>query len=409
MAIAFSAKAAANLPLAMGGLGLRSAVKLRHAAHWVNWADAIQMIAERHSENAGTIIRAIHTEHEAPSVQAIVISQRSVEADGFVCPSWEDLATGEVSASSEEDEDPNQPSESWQSKAARKVEARSFARLLGTLTDPQKALLWSQGGPLASVPFISMPIDRVSRIDSQSSRLLFLRRLRQPLPLIVRSCRCGRLLDCLGHHRSACPVAGVLGRRGFPLENVAARICREAGGRVRTNVFVRDLDLPVFNNVDERRLEVFVDGFPLFRGAQLAIDTTLVCPLTREGVAKPRWATENGGASLVRACTLKERRYPEVAGAEGRARLVVLGGEVGGRFSDETAHFLRSLASAKVRGMSELLKGRAHAALMRRWSSLLGCTAARSYALSLLDRVPAGAEGPIPSIHEVMRDHSHKL
>ena len=47
----------------------------------------------------------------------------------------------------------------------------------------------------------------------------------------------------LGHHRSACAVAGVLGRRGFPLENAAARICREAGGRVRTNVLVRDLDL----------------------------------------------------------------------------------------------------------------------------------------------------------------------
>ena len=83
----------------------------------------------------------------------------------------------------------------------------------GTLTDPQKALLRSQGGPLASAPFISMPIDKVSRIDSQSFRLLFL--LRQPLPLTVRSCLCGRLLDSHGHHRSACPVAVVLGRRGF--------------------------------------------------------------------------------------------------------------------------------------------------------------------------------------------------
>ena len=50
----------------------------------------------------------------------------------------------------------------------------------------------------------------------------------------------------------------VLGRRGFPLENVAARICRVADGRVRMNVFVRDLDLPVINNLDERRLEVVV-------------------------------------------------------------------------------------------------------------------------------------------------------
>ena len=40
---------------------------------------------------------------------------------------------------------------------------------------------------------------------------------------------------------------------------MAARICREAGGRVRTNMFVRviDLDVPVS---DGRRLEVVVDG-----------------------------------------------------------------------------------------------------------------------------------------------------
>ena len=65
-----------------------------------------------------------------------------------------------------------------------------------------------------------------------------------------------------------------LGRRGFPLEIAAARICREAGGRVRTNVFV--LDLGVVNQ-DTRRVEV-VDGLPLLQGAQLAADTTLVCP-----------------------------------------------------------------------------------------------------------------------------------
>ena len=53
---------------------------------------------------------------------------------------------------------------------------------------------------------------------------------------------------------------GVLGRRGFVVESITARICREAGGRVSTNVLVRDLDLPVPVN-DARRLEVVVDGF----------------------------------------------------------------------------------------------------------------------------------------------------
>ena len=48
-------------------------------------------------------------------------------------------------------------------------------------------------------------------------------------------------------HQSACIVVERLGRRGFPVENAAARVCRDAGKRVRSNAFlsrhgpVRDL------------------------------------------------------------------------------------------------------------------------------------------------------------------------
>ena len=48
--IACSAKAANNLPLAIGGLGLRSAMKLRPTACWASWADAIKTITDRHPE-----------------------------------------------------------------------------------------------------------------------------------------------------------------------------------------------------------------------------------------------------------------------------------------------------------------------------------------------------------------------
>ena len=36
-------------------------------------------------------------------------------------------------------------------------------------------------------------------------------------------------LTLVAHHRGACAHAGFLGRRGFPPESCAARICREAG------------------------------------------------------------------------------------------------------------------------------------------------------------------------------------
>ena len=51
-----------------------------------------------------------------------------------------------------------------------------------------------------------------------------------------------------------------------------ARVCREAGGHVATNMFVRNMDLGVPRAADSRRLEVVVDGSFLFEGVQLAVD-----------------------------------------------------------------------------------------------------------------------------------------
>ena len=59
--------------------------------------------------------------------------------------------------------------------------------------------------------------------------------------------------------------------------------CREAGARVSTDILVRDICLVAHNNLDGRRLEVVVDGFTLWHGAQLSIDTTWVSPLRRDG------------------------------------------------------------------------------------------------------------------------------
>ena len=84
----------------------------------------------------------------------------------------------------------------------------------------------------------------MTRIEGQLFRLLLLRRLRLPGP-------------------AACSVAGVLGGRGFPLEQAAAQVCREAGAGVRTNTFVRDMDLEGVNVFDGRRLEVVADDLTL--------------------------------------------------------------------------------------------------------------------------------------------------
>ena len=93
----------------------------------------------------------------------------------------------------------------------------------------------------------------------------------------------------------------------------------------------------------------------------LAIDTTLVSPLSRDGSATRR-AANHDGAALQRARRKKEVTYPELSGEGGRARLVVLAAEVGGRWSIETAQFLSALSSAKAQSAPHLLRGRVEAA-----------------------------------------------
>ena len=220
----------------------------------------------------------------------------------------------------------------------------------------------------------------------------------------MRSCRCGHFLDAHGHHRAACARAGVLARRGFSVESVAARICREAGGRVTTNILVRDLDLALEDPGDARRLEVVVDGLPLHGGSQFAVDTTLVSALRGDGSARAG-ADRRDGVALIAARRRKERRYPELVGRRARARLVVRAVEVGGRWSSETQNFLSLLAKAKARDQNWLLRRRAEMAWRARWASLLACTVARAVASSFLELPQAsGADGETPALHEVERD-----
>ena len=71
-------------------------------------------------------------------------------------------------------------------------------------------------------------------------------------------------------------MSGALSKRGFTLEFALTRICREAGARVRTNQFLRDLNLQEISSNDGRRIEIICDGLPLYHGRQLAIDATIV-------------------------------------------------------------------------------------------------------------------------------------
>ena len=49
----------ATLPMSLGGLGLRSAVRTSKAAHWASWADCLPMIRERHPQVANIMVEQL--------------------------------------------------------------------------------------------------------------------------------------------------------------------------------------------------------------------------------------------------------------------------------------------------------------------------------------------------------------
>ena len=64
-------------------------------------------------------------------------------------------------------------------------------------------------------------------------------------------------------------------------------ICREAGGRVRSNVFLREVDLGVGGVLDNKRLEVVVNGRPSVQRRSVGGGHyTLVSPIRRDGTSR---------------------------------------------------------------------------------------------------------------------------
>ena len=140
------------------------------------------------------------------------------------------------------------------------------------------------------------------------------------------------------------------------------------------------MDAPI---VDNRTIEVLA----LFHGAQLAVDTTLVSPVGRDGTARVQ-AHLIPGAALTAAAQRKRRYvYPELRTAA-RCRLVIIALEIGGRWSDEAADFIRRVASARARRDSRAVA----AAYAHRWVGIASVAAQRALASSLLE-LPVSEDG----------------
>ena len=198
----------------------------------------------------------------SPAVTAANLASAVLTNSGFRPPSWLALAEGARPPLTNCHRVFGDFARGWQRAATAPVDREALETLFSDISPASRALLLSQAGPGGSTVLTTLPTRPEYAMHDDAFRVTLLRRLRLPLPPTARVCRCGGELDILGDHRAACATAGVLVRRAVPVERTVAQICREAGGRVATDVFLRDLHLglPI---TDARRLEVVANRPPL--------------------------------------------------------------------------------------------------------------------------------------------------
>ena len=362
----------AQLPLSMGGLGLGSAERLRHAAYWSSWADTVRALRKHQPGVLAALLRPLQdasANGTPPSTRAAEQAARFLRSEGFSAPTWARLLEEDAAAPAPRTTRSAPGARpGWQRAASKAIDKRALEMLFNDIDPTSRALLLSQAGDAASCAFTALPTSADTRVPDSEYRVMLLRRLRLPLQLAPKRCPCGGRLDEYGDHRSACAQVGVLARRAGPLERAAARICKEAGARVASHVALRDLNLDVPAG-DGRRIEVVANGLPIWQGAQIAVDATIVSLVRRDGQPRPR-ADHQQGLALDQAVDRKHRAYPELRQAR-RCRLVVFGVEVGGRVS-RSMTFLRLLARARARQRAPWCAAAARQALNQRWKAQAG-------------------------------------
>ena len=379
------AEMVARLPMRMGGLGLRSAERCADAAYWASWADAMEMIHQRTPAVADMVVRAM--EEETPALGCLSdlqIAARRLDNEGFWWrPSWQALRDGRRPPTNTSRE-PGEWPHGWQYWASS-ISDTFFRKssLLSSRAAASRAHLRSHSGCNAGAALAYAPTSKEYTIPPQLFRVLLLERLQLPLPVTEATCEgCHSALDARGRHRAACTLSGRVKKRATPTERVLARVCREAGARVRFDAHLRDMNVDVAAS-DGRRIEVLAQDLPCFGGAQLAVDITLRCVLTRAGEPH-RNAADVDGAVLVDARRDKEAKYPELV-ASRRCKLVVVGVETGGRWSEEAVDFVRQLSIAKAEEVPCFMRRSVSLSWERRWTRMLSVVCATAFAASLVE------------------------
>jgi len=290
-----NARRLATLPRRHGGLGLQCASRASPGAFWAAWADALHMLHLRRPREAQQLVDLLSGQviGRAGCVAAAEDAARALEREGFRRPTWEGLRRGARNPQTERDRDddaePGEWKHGWQFSACsqRNIHFREHV-LLPSLAPAERAMLRSSSGPQAGAWLQALPTCAGTRFAPSSFQIALRRRLRIPLPLGPRTCGqaaghgCSGQLDPLGDHLAACPRTGHLPRRANPIERAWTRIAREAGARVAHKQLLRDTNVPISNQLDQRQLDLVIYGIDP-QGLPLCCDATMVSALDRRG------------------------------------------------------------------------------------------------------------------------------
>ena len=379
----------AQLPCRLGGCGLRCAARTAPAAYWAACADVLPTLRERFPEKAADLVAELEYECEdRECLREVLRGARLLKREGFQHPSWIAVAEGERPPQPDPKElDPGEWRHGWQYFASTAREEHHLKeRVRPHSTQAEKTLLRSQAGRNCARALTAVPSDPALTLRPARFNAILCRRLRLPLLTLSSHCEgCGKRLDCFGDHLCACMRTGRVQARAKPVELAWARVFREAGkesgATVRWQHLLRNSTLPVDPN-DNRRVDVLVEGLPLYNGRPLFCDATLRSPLKGDGTPHPRAAAKNG-AVLRRALTDKATKYSDVEDSP-LAELVVLACEVGGRWHHRTEELVRLLARNKVANVHPLLRRSVELAWIDRWWAMLGVAVQDALAASLL-------------------------
>ena len=79
-------RSCANLPLVLGGVGLRSATRTIVSAYWASWADCLPMMFAKHLEVAFQIVQKLEGHLDSPFLAAAASLCQSIERHHGVRP-----------------------------------------------------------------------------------------------------------------------------------------------------------------------------------------------------------------------------------------------------------------------------------------------------------------------------------